>query len=87
MPAGHQKCIVEEPKATHGLPSLSQGFLLFEQAAIRLFLAWYRLGKSSEASGTRGTERPFYAVERSRLSPKAGAGKRDSFYLSFASLE
>jgi hypothetical protein len=89
-----------EPKATHGLPSLSQGFLLYEQAAIRLFLAWYRLGKSSEAqakrdvrfcrrqrsadrlplrvSGTRGTERTFYAVERSRLSPQAGAGKRDS---------
>jgi MoaA/NifB/PqqE/SkfB family radical SAM enzyme len=40
------------------------------------------LGKSSEASGTRGTERPFYAVERSRLSPQAGAGKRDSLILS-----
>ena len=40
----------------------------------------YRLGKSSEASGTRGTEHPFYAVERSRLSPQAGAGKRDSLY-------
>jgi hypothetical protein len=38
-------------------------------------------------SGTRGTVRPFYAVERSRLLPKAGAGKRDSFYLSFASRE
>jgi hypothetical protein len=55
--------------------------LLCEQAAIRLFLAWYRLGKSSEASGTRGTERPFYAVERSRLPPQAGAGKRDSFFV------
>jgi len=62
-----------EPKATHGLPSLSQGFLLFEQTAIQLFLAWYRLGKSSEASGTRGTERPFYPVECSRLPPQAQA--------------
>jgi uncharacterized membrane protein YccC len=37
----------------------------------------YRLGKPSEASGTRGTG-PFYAVERSRLPPQVGAGKRDS---------
>ena len=37
-----------------------------------------RLGKSSEASGTRGVVRLWYAVERSRLPPQAGAGKRDS---------
>ena len=38
------------------------------------------LGKSSEASGTRRVVRSLYAVERSRLPPQAGAGKRDSFY-------
>ena len=38
-----------------------------------------RLGESSEASGTRGVVRSLHAVERSRLPPKAGAGKRDSF--------
>jgi multidrug efflux pump subunit AcrA (membrane-fusion protein) len=37
-----------------------------------------RLGKSSEASGTRGAERLLHAVERSRLSPKANEGKRDT---------
>jgi len=37
-----------------------------------------RLGKSSEASGTRGVVRSLHAVERSRLPPQAGAGKRDS---------
>ncbi len=37
-----------------------------------------RLGKSSEASGTRGVARSSNAVERSRLPPQAGAGKRDS---------
>ena len=36
------------------------------------------MGKSSEASGTRRVVRSFHAVERSRLPPKAGAGKRDS---------
>jgi ElaA protein len=38
-----------------------------------------RLGKSSVASGTRGVERSVHAVERSRLLPKTGAGKRNSF--------
>jgi hypothetical protein len=42
-----------------------------------------RLGKSSEASGTRGVERPLNAVERSRLPPQAGAGKRDSLDVVF----
>ncbi len=37
-----------------------------------------RLGKSSKVSGTRGARRLLHAVERSRLPPKAGAGKRDS---------
>ena len=37
-----------------------------------------RLGKSSIASGTRGAVRSWYAVERSRLPAKPGAGKRDS---------
>jgi len=36
-----------------------------------------RLGKSSEASDTRGDD-SLHAVERSRLPPKAGAGKRNS---------
>jgi hypothetical protein len=40
-----------------------------------------RLGKSSGASGTRGVVRSSRAVERSRLPPQAGAGKRDSFYM------
>jgi len=43
-----------------------------------------RLGKSSEASGTRGVARLLHAVERSRLPPQAGAGKRDSLTLSLA---
>jgi len=37
-----------------------------------------RLGETSEASGTRGGGL-FNAVERSRLSPQANEGKRDSF--------
>ena len=41
-----------------------------------------RLGKSSNASGTRGVVRLWHAVERSRLPPQAGAGKRDSFVQS-----
>ena len=41
-----------------------------------------RLGESSAASGTRGVVRSLYAVERSRLPSQAGAGKRDSFFLS-----
>jgi phosphoribosylformylglycinamidine synthase len=39
-----------------------------------------RLGKSSEASDTRGIARSSDAVERSRLPPQAGAGKRDSIF-------
>jgi len=39
-----------------------------------------RLGKSSEASGTRGVVRSLHAVERSRLPPLVGAGRRDSFF-------
>ena len=38
-----------------------------------------RLGKSSNASGTRGAVRPLHAVEQSRLPAQPGAGKRDSF--------
>ena len=38
-----------------------------------------RLGKSSEASGTRGGVRSWHAVERSRFLPQAKEGKRDSF--------
>jgi peptidyl-dipeptidase A len=41
----------------------------------------HRLGKSSNASGTRGVVRLWDAVERSRLPPQAGAGKRASLII------
>ena len=58
-------------------PTRYAGFHTMEPKATRR--PW--LGKSSEASGTRRVVRSFHAVERSRLPPKAGAGKRDSFNL------
>jgi tetratricopeptide (TPR) repeat protein len=38
------------------------------------------LGELSKVSGARRAERSWYAVERSRFSPQAKAGKRDSSY-------
>jgi len=41
-------------------------------------------GMPARVSDTRGVVRPLHAVERSRLPPQAGAGKRDSLTLSLA---
>jgi hypothetical protein len=70
-----ENILAQEPQATHGQTSLPQSFLPCGQTAIRLFLAWPRLGEPSNASGTRGAEHIDYSAECSRFSPQAKEGK------------
>jgi hypothetical protein len=68
-----------EPQATHGLPSLAQGFLPCGQSAIRFLLACPRLGKSSEAQAMEGVRFRHRRRSAAGMPLRVKEGKRDSF--------